>query len=79
MKPSSDRAGVSYKGYLVMGVVAAAVSAATAAYIFWSRSRHMAPPVETVQELLDRCHDQVRDIEQRLNELRRPVGSTRAV
>lgn len=63
----SDRA---YKAYLVFGVVAAAVSAATAAYIFWSRARHIGPQVETVQELLDRCHNQVREIEHRLTELR---------
>ena len=69
----------AYKAYLIVGVVAAAVSAATAAYIFWSRSRHLVPQVETVQDLLDRAHDQVRDIEHRLNELReQPPGLTRA-
>lgn len=61
------------KTYIVVGVVAAAVSVATAAYIFWSRSRHLAPHVETVQDLLDRCHDQVRDIERRLGELHSPA------
>ena len=61
--PSSRRA------YIIVGVVAAAASAATAAYIFYSRSRDLAPQVETVQQLLDRCHDQVRTIEQRLGEL----------
>lgn len=55
--------------YLIVGVVAAAVSAATAAYIFWQRSRHLAPQVETVQQILDRCHAQVRSIEQRLGDL----------
>lgn len=64
----------SYKSYVIVGVVAAAVSAATAAFIFWSRSRQLAPHAETVQELLDRCHDQVRDIEQHLTELRRPLN-----
>ena len=63
------------KAYLVVGVVAAAVSAATAAYIFWLRSRHLSPQVETVQDLLNRCHDQVREIEQRLGDLRQPVGT----
>jgi len=63
------------KAYLIVGVVAAAVSAATAAYIFWSRSRQFGPQVETVQDLLDRCHDQVREIEERLGELRQPVAS----
>ena len=57
------------KTYVIVGVVAAAVSAATAAYIFWARSRHLAPHAETVQDLLDRCHNQVRDIERRLGEL----------
>ena len=65
----------SYKAYIVVGIVAAAVSAATAAYVFWSRSRHLAPHVETVQDLLDRCHDQVRDIEKRLGDLRHPASS----
>ena len=65
----------SYKAYMVVGIVAAAVSAATAAYVFWSRSRHLSPHVETVQDLLDRCHDQVRDIEKRLGELRQPTSS----
>jgi len=55
--------------YIVVGVVAAAVSAATAAYIFWQRQRRLVPQVETVQDLLDRCHAQVRSIEQRLGEL----------
>jgi hypothetical protein len=64
----------SSRSYLIVGVVAAAVSAATAAYIFWSRSRHLAPQqVETVQELLDRCHTQVRNIEQHLHELSQPL------
>lgn len=62
-----------YRAYIIVGVVAAAVSAGTAAYIFWSRSRHLGPHVETVQELLERCHDQVRDIEGRLSDLRHPV------
>ena len=63
-----------YKAYIVVGIVAAAVSAATAAYIFWSRSRQMVPHAETVQELLDRCHNQVRDIEKRLADLREPLS-----
>jgi hypothetical protein len=59
----------SKQTYIVVGVVAAAVSAATAAYIFWRRQNQLAPQVETVQDLLDRCHAQVRSIEQRLGEL----------
>jgi hypothetical protein len=57
------------QAYIVVGVVAAAVSAATAVYIFWKRQHHLAPQVETVQDLLERCHAQVRSIEQRLGEL----------
>lgn len=57
------------RNFLVVGVVAAAVSAAVAAYVFWGRARQLSPHAETVQELLERCHDQVRDIEQRLGEL----------
>ncbi len=66
------------KTYVIVGVVAATVSAATAAYIFWSRSRHLAPHVETVQDLLDRCHGQVRDIERRLGELHAAPAPSRA-
>ena len=58
------------RAYLVVGVAAAAVSAATAAYILWSRSKtEVSEQAETVQQLLDQCHDQVRSIEQRLAEL----------
>ncbi len=60
--------------YIVVGVVAAAASAATAAYVFWSRSRRLSPHVETVQEILDRCHDQIRSIEQRLGDLNAPTS-----
>lgn len=58
------------QAYIVVGVVAAAVSAATAVYIFWKRQQHLVPQVETVQDLLERCHAQVRSIEQRLGELK---------
>lgn len=54
--------------YVVVGVVAASVSAATAAYVFWSRSRRNHS-LESVDALLDKCNDQVRLIEQRLGEL----------
>jgi hypothetical protein len=57
------------QAYIVVGVVAAAVSAATAAYIFWKRQHRLAPQVESVQDLLAKCHAQVRSIEQRLGEL----------
>ncbi len=71
----SDNSDVSAakRAFIVVGVAAAAaVSAATAAYVFWARQRasvSVAPQAETVQQLLDRCHDQVRSIEQRLAEL----------
>ncbi len=58
------------QAYIVVGVVAAAVSAITAGYIFWKRQRHLIPQSETVQDLLERCHAQVRSIEQRLGELK---------
>lgn len=57
------------RAYVVVGVVAAAVSAATAAYIFWARGKRGSGALETVDSLLDRCHDQMRVIEQRLGEL----------
>jgi hypothetical protein len=61
------------QAYMVVGVVAATVSAATAAYVFWSRSRRIRSSNETVEDLLGRCHDQVRLIEQRLGELPNPA------
>ena len=63
------------RAFIVVGVAAAAVSAATAAYVFWARQRanvSVAPQAETVQQLLDRCHDQVRSIEQRMADLTPP-------
>jgi uncharacterized membrane protein len=67
---SSDTNGSEAKrAFLIVGVVAATVSAATAAYIFWRHQRRLVPQVETVQDLLDRCHSQVRSIERRLSEL----------
>lgn len=64
--PGSDSA---YRAYLMVGIVAAVVSAATAVYIFRSRMRPFSPQVETVQDILDRCRDQVRDIEQHMSDL----------
>ena len=66
------------KAYIVMGVAAAAVSAATAAYVLWSRQKAInvaSVQAESVQQLLDRCHDQVRSIEQRLGEIKPPSVS----
>ncbi len=59
--------------YIVVGVVAAAVSAATAAYIIWSRNRSLAPQVESVQDLLEQAHDKMRQIEQKLGDLHNPA------
>jgi uncharacterized protein (DUF3084 family) len=62
---------VSKKAYLVAGIVAASVSAATAAYFIWSRGKRagVAAASDNVEDLLDRCHDQVKRIEQRLGEI----------
>jgi len=69
--PGSDPA---FTAILVVGVVAAVVSAATAVFILRSRSRQqLAPHAESVQEILERCRDQVRDIEEHLSELHQPV------
>ena len=59
------------KTYWVVGVVAATVSAATAAYLIWNHSRRasVSAATDSVEELLDRCHDQVQRIEKRLGEI----------
>jgi hypothetical protein len=57
------------KAYVVAGVFAAAVSAGTAAYVLWSRHRKAVESGESVDSLLDLCHDQMRLIEQRLGEI----------
>jgi hypothetical protein len=54
---------------LLVSTVAATVAATATAYYFLSRSRRVVVKAETVQDLLDRCHDQVRSIEARLGEL----------
>lgn len=67
---NDDNGAAAKRAYLVVGVAAVAVSAATAAYILWSRSKtEVSVQAETVQQLLDQCHNQVRSIEQRLAEL----------
>jgi len=63
------------KAYMVAGIVAAAVSAGTAAYVFWSRNRRPGSGSETVDSLLDRCHDQMRLIEQRLGDISPSVNA----
>ncbi len=62
---------VSKKAYWVVGIVAATVSAATAAYFIFSRGKQAGVDAasDTVEELLDRCNDQVKRIEQRLGEI----------
>lgn len=59
------------KAFWVVGVVAATVSAATAAYFIWTHGKKagVAAAADTVEDLLDRCHDQVKQIEQRLGEI----------
>lgn len=61
----------SKKAYWVVGIVAASVSAATAGYLIWARGRHagVAAAADSVEELLDRCHDQVKRIEQRMGDI----------
>lgn len=54
---------------IIVSVVAAVVSAATVAYFFWRRSQDLTPRVHSVQQLMDRCHDQLRDLHHRLDEL----------
>jgi hypothetical protein len=54
---------------IIVSVVAAVVSAATVAYFFWRRSHDLTPRVHSVQQLMDRCHDQLRDLHHRLDEL----------
>lgn len=54
---------------VIVSVVAAVVSAATVAYFFWRRSQELTPRVHSVQQLMDRCHDQLRDLHHRLDEL----------
>jgi hypothetical protein len=57
------------KTYVTVGVVAAVASAATAALIFWNRSRQGKGHLESVEDLIDRCHDQVKSIENRLGDI----------
>ena len=58
------------KTYIVVAVAAAVVSALTAAYILQRRGLLTRPQVVTVQEMLEKCHDQVRQIETKLDDLR---------
>jgi flagellar basal body-associated protein FliL len=77
MKESENPKSSSKTTYLVVGVVAAAVSAATVAYIFWRRS-NISAQAESVQQLIDRCHDQIYSIERRLGELNSANHQTQA-
>ena len=72
--PTNPDSNSAYRAYLMVGIAAAVVSAATAVYIFRSRTRPFAAPVETVQDILDRCRDQVRDIEQHMSDLHQPFA-----
>ena len=57
--------------YLIVGIAASAMAAAATAFVIISRQRRLsaAAAADTVQELLDRCHLQVRNIESKLGEL----------
>jgi hypothetical protein len=57
------------KTYVTVGVVAAVASAATAALIFWNRSRQSGGRIESVEDLIDRCNNQVKSIEGRLGDI----------
>jgi hypothetical protein len=61
------------KTYVTVGVVAAVASAATAALIFWNRSRQgnrsESGRIESVEDLIDRCNNQVKSIETRLGDM----------
>jgi hypothetical protein len=60
------------KTYVTVGVVAAVASAATAALIFWNRSRQGSGQlggIESVEDLIDRCNSQVKSIESRLGDI----------
>jgi hypothetical protein len=69
---------VSKKAYWVVGIVAATASAATAAYLIWSRGKKAGVEAasDTVEDLLDRCHDQIQRIEKRLGELPQAIQSS---
>jgi cytochrome c-type biogenesis protein CcmH/NrfG len=64
-----ESGAASHTPLIVVSVVAAVVSAATVAYFFWRRSQDLTPRVHSVQQLMDRCHDQLRDLHHRLDEL----------
>lgn len=56
--------------YLIAGIVAAAVAAAaTSAYIIWRRSYANKASADSVQELLDKAHQTLHLLEDRLGEL----------
>jgi hypothetical protein len=55
--------------YIVVGVVAAVVSAATVAYFFYKRSQDASLKMKNVEELLDRSHELVGEIHRRLGDL----------
>ena len=55
--------------YMLVGIAAASVAATVTAYVLIARQRQVTVKVDSVQDLLDRCHAQVRSIEGRLGEL----------
>lgn len=69
---SESRAGhtaSSKTTYIVVGAVAAAVSAATVAYYFYKRSHQASLKMRNVEELLDRSHELVGEIQRRIGDL----------
>jgi hypothetical protein len=54
--------------YIVVGITAAVASAMTVGFVFWNRTRQMEASVSSVEDLLDRCHDQVDALENRLGD-----------
>jgi hypothetical protein len=55
--------------YIVVGVTAAVVSAATVAYFFYRKSHQASLKMRNVEELLDKSHELVGEINRRLGEL----------
>jgi hypothetical protein len=65
--------------YLIVGAVAAAVSAATVAYFFYRRSHQASLKMRNVEELLDRSHELVGEIQRRIGDLTSAASNGSAV
>ena len=55
-------------------ITAAVVSAATAGYLVWRKTRVNRGAVDSVQDLLDKAHQTLHLLENRLDELRESVS-----